>query len=215
MKSIIVFKNIAKIWPMVIICILIYLTGCLDIDDPNMSNPIRGEGLIVEMPIEVDSFNQVNHVAVGDMNIIFSDTFSVVLKAQQNILELMDWLVKDETFYWGFSEPVEIIEALDILCEIKLPVNIESAIITGVGVIRIRGPKQDIVYLEIDGVGTINAFELEVDKAEVLITGVGEIQVNVIDEIEGLISGNGNIIYRGDPVLNVHITGTGDVVKDE
>jgi len=207
-------KNIFRLWPFAFFLFLIYLSGCLNTNDDDIINPITGEGPVVEMPIVVDSFNQVNHVAVGNLSILISDTFSVVLKAQQNILDLMDWTVEDETFYWGYKVPVNIIESEEILCEINLPVEIESVTLTGIGVIKIEGPKQDIVYLEVIGLGNINAFGLEVDKAEVMLSGSGNIQVKVIDEITGVLSGNGNVYYRGDPVLNVYISGNGTVIKD-
>lgn len=180
----------------------------------NHSRPVSGEGPVIEMNIPVDPFNQINHVCMGDMEIIVSDTLQVVMEAQQNIIDLMDWTVQDSTLYWGFTEAVEIVEAEKILCKIKMPVPLVSLILTGVGQVGVSGPKQNSIYLQVDGVGNIGAYDLEVDKAEADITGYGNIEVRVISELIGIISGKGNVLYRGDPLLNVHVSGSGEFIDD-
>jgi hypothetical protein len=189
-----------------------YLAGCMsDQDDPII---IQGEGPVVELPIEVDTFNQVNHVIIGDISIIVSDTFSVVLKSHQNILDMMIWEVDDETFYWGFDEQVDNINADEIRCVINLPHDIESVILTGLGSIILSGPKQNNISIGLNGVGYIGAYDLEVSNADVMLGGSGEVEVFVTEELTGLISGNGNVYYRGNPFINLPVTGTGSVVDD-
>ncbi|MBR9997781.1 MAG: DUF2807 domain-containing protein [Cyclobacteriaceae bacterium] len=208
-----IFDPVLKIWPLMLIMMGIYLAGCLN-NDEDVAKPVTGEGPVISMPLEVDSFNRVRHVSMGDMSIVVSDTFSVVLEAQQNILDLMDWTVEDETFYWGFKEAVEIIEADKILCVIRIPHDIESVILSGIGSIGIIGYKQEDIYLELTGYGNIGAYAVEVDKAEAYLSGVGNIEVRANEELSGLISGRGSIYYRGNPTLNIHVSSSGTVVDD-
>jgi len=189
-----------------------YMTGCLN--DPEEPKVTIGEGPIVEKPIEVDSFNRVNHVIFGDMSITVSDTFSVVLRSHQNILDMMTWEVDDNTFYWGFNETVEHLQVDEILCEIKIPKDIKSVVLTGAGLITISGPSQEEILIELNGYGEIKAYGLEVSKASVFIEGRGEVEVFVNDELTGLIAGNGNVFYRGNPVINLPIIGSGGVIDD-
>lgn len=189
-----------------------YLTGCIgDQEEPII---FTGEGPVVEMPIEVDSFNQVNHVFIGDISIIVTDTFSVVLKSHQNILDLMVWEVDDETFFLGFDEPVDQLVVDQILCEIRIPYDIESVTLSGAGLIALTGPKQNDITISLNGVGVIKAYDLMVSNANVLIGGTGEVEVYVTDELEGLISGSGLVYYRGDPFINLPVTGSGSVIDD-
>lgn len=207
------YKTVFNIWPLALLFLGVNLTACLNPED-DISKQVSGEGPVIEMPIEVTSFNQVNHVCMGDMSITVTDTLVVVIEAQQNILDLMDWTVEDSTFYWGFKEPVNIVEAEKILCKIKIPGDLKSLVLTGIGQIGVSGPTQNSIYLELNGVGNIGAYDLEVDEAEANITGNGNIEVRAISELTGLISGRGNVLYRGNPALNVHVSGSGTFIDD-
>jgi hypothetical protein len=209
-RKIIVFS---AVWPLILILSGSIMTGCLNNDDVNVKQ-VSGEGPVISMPIEVDPFNKVHHLAQGDMSIVVSDTFSVTIEAQQNIIDLMDWTVEDETFYWGFKESVEIAEAEKILVVIRIPNELESVILSGLGSIGITGYKQENLYLELTGYGNIGAYALEADKAEAYLSGVGNIEVRANEDITGLISGRGNIYYRGNPILNIHVSGSGAAIDD-
>jgi len=214
MKNSKLYRKVSYLWSIVVFSMGFYLTGCTD-PGGDISKPVTGEGPVIEVPIQVvGSFNQINHVCMGDMSIIVTDTLQVVIEAQQNIIDLMDWKVQDSTLYWGFKEAVEIVEAEKILCKIKMPVPLSSLILTGVGQVGVSGPKQNSIYLEVNGVGNIGAYNLEVDKAEANITGHGNIEVRAVSELSGVISGRGDVLYRGNPVLNVHVSGSGTFRDD-
>ena len=208
-----IYRTVSYLWPLVLFFIGLYMVSCSDPGSDN-SRPVTGEGPVIEVPVQVGSFNQINHVCMGDMEIIVTDTLQVVIEAQQNIIDLMDWKVQDSTLYWGFKEAVEIVEAEKILCKIKMPVPLASFILTGIGQVGVSGPIQNSLYLQVDGVGNIGAYNLEVDKAETNITGHGNIEVRVVTELTGVISGRGNVLYRGDPVVNAHVSGSGEFIDD-
>ncbi len=67
---------------------------------------------------------------------------------------------------------------------------------------------------KISGSGSIRAFDLETVEADMRISGSGGARLNVSDYLNATISGSGNIVYRGNPELDVHVTGSGDVLKD-
>lgn len=208
-----VYQILSYFWFLTFFSFVLFLASCSGVGD-DLSRKVSGEGPVIETTIPVDPFNQINHVCMGDMSIEVSDTLLVVMEAQQNIIDLMDWKVQDSTLYWGFTEAVEIVDAEKILCKIKMPVHLASLILTGVGQVGVSGPKQNSIYLQIDGLGNIGAYNLEVDKAETNITGNGNIEVRAVSELTGIISGKGNVLYRGDPVLTVHVSGSGEFIDD-
>ena len=88
-----------------------------------------------------------------------------------------------------------------------------NAEIDGSGEVILYGESQT-ANLRIDGSGTISAGELFTGTCYATITGSGNIYTWVKDLLAVDISGSGNVYYYGDtPVVNTHITGSGQVIK--
>lgn len=70
----------------------------------------------------------------------------------------------------------------------------------------------DSLDAHITGSGDIRAFNLEVNRAKFDITGSGDGEIAVINELDVRISGSGDVRYKGNPSVDVVITGSGRVV---
>jgi hypothetical protein len=82
--------------------------------------------------------------------------------------------------------------------------------ITGSGDIFLTGENdQAEMDATITGSGSIKADEMRVANATVHITGSGSARVNVLKELETDITGSGSVLYRGNPIINAHSTGSG------
>jgi hypothetical protein len=58
------------------------------------------------------------------------------------------------------------------------------------------------------------AANLETNSCEVKITGSGDVEINVKDELNANITGSGNVRYKGNPgKVNSHSAGSGNVKK--
>jgi hypothetical protein len=59
-----------------------------------------------------------------------------------------------------------------------------------------------------------NAFELEVDRASILSSGLTEVMINVKSDLKLMVSGSSNVYYRGEPTISERIfSSTGFIVK--
>jgi hypothetical protein len=85
-----------------------------------------------------------------------------------------------------------------------------SANITGSGDIYLSG-NNDQAELDatITGSGSIKADDMQVANATIHITGSGSARVNVLKALETDITGSGSVLYRGNPIINAHSTGSG------
>lgn len=83
--------------------------------------------------------------------------------------------------------------------------------ITGSGDILLEGTA-DQVDLRISSSGDFRAFDLECFRAKINISGSGDAEVNVIDELDVRISGSGDVKYKGNPSIDVVISGSGRVI---
>jgi hypothetical protein len=199
---------------LVTVVLFITYSGCsLDIDDG--VTRVSGEGPLVTQVIPADTFNIFFHLALGNVIIITGDSLEVSLRAQQNIIDLMDFQFDDDKFGWGFKEKVNIIQSDTILLTIKIPNPIEAISLVGNGSLDVIGNKQESLYIDIVGVGDINSYGLELDYCEINISGVAVCRIRVNKELSGLVSGVGTIYHRGDPTVTLRIFGEGEIIDDD
>ena len=115
----------------------------------------------------------------------------------------------DDIFAWGFREDVDIVEADSILLTIRMPNAIEGIYVSGLGNIIIVGEKQESIYIDINGIAELSAFDLEVDVCEIHVSGSAMCRFFVNEEIIGSITGSAEVWYKGDPEINVQLYGEG------
>lgn len=99
--------------------------------------------------------------------------------------------------------------------DIKLAnVNAEkvSAMLSGSGNIHLSG-KQNAAELKaiISGSGNVKSIDFPANSVDVKILGSGNCWVNSIKNLVVHLGGTGNVIYRGNPLIDSSIFGTGKV----
>ncbi len=83
--------------------------------------------------------------------------------------------------------------------------------LTGAGMIYLEG-LADNVDATITGSGWIRSFSLNSDFSDVRIIGSGSAEVTVDADLDVIISGNGNVYYKGHPHIHATITGSGKLI---
>lgn len=190
------------------ILIILNLTNC-SLDMPETGKKIYGEGPLVTHYVDAKDLKIFQHVGIGSVVIETGDSLDIFVRAQQNIIDEMAFGFGDDIFAWGFKEEVDILEADSIQLTIRMPNEIEGLLVNGLGNITLVGDKQESIYVEIDGIAEIAAFDLEVDVCELHISGTAKCRFFVNEQIKGSISGSGEVWYKGDPEINVDLYGDG------
>ena len=80
--------------------------------------------------------------------------------------------------------------------------------------IELKGNSEEL-RIRSSGSSNVRAYELEVDEATLQLSGSSDVEVTVNESLVSMVSGSGNIQYRGNPdkVLN-QISGSGSVSKN-
>lgn len=116
-----------------------------------------------------------------------------------------------------FSEQVLVADQLDldIVGQGQMDLAVDAgevrAGISGAGNYRLEG-LTDFLEFDLSGAGNLEAFNLDALEADISIIGSGNAEVFVRDRLRVRISGQGTVFYRGQPQLDVDISGVGDVV---
>lgn len=97
--------------------------------------------------------------------------------------------------------------------KITLDANVKDidASISGIGKIVLSGTAENARF-SIPGSAKIDAIDLRVQNCDANISGIGKISVDVVDQLNSNISGNGTISYKNPPAhSNDNVTGMGKI----
>ncbi len=96
---------------------------------------------------------------------------------------------------------------------IDLALNCDDidATLSGSGTIALEGNGDELDFV-LSGSGKLKAFGMTLREADILISGSGNAEVRVTNQLSARITGSGDVLYRGNPTLNVNITGSGRVI---
>lgn len=81
--------------------------------------------------------------------------------------------------------------------------------ISGSGDFNWESGATDEYFVNIAGSGGTYSFNAPVKKADIKISGSGNIEVNAAESLKVNITGSGNVYYKGHPSISVSITGSG------
>lgn len=199
-------KNYVNVLGMVI---LLTLVSC-DIADPNKD--IQGTGAVVSMNVSLPTFTSIQSTGIADINVTRGETQEVTLSAQSEILEVMTQNVVNGKLILDFEENVNIKTTRGITIDITIP-ELTSISSEGTGDITLEGASQSDLEINLVGTGDIHAYDQEVGRCTILLTGTGSAWVNVTELLDIELTGTGNVYYKGTPQINMDITGTGGLIS--
>lgn len=87
-----------------------------------------------------------------------------------------------------------------------------NAKISGSGDIYLEGVA-DVLDFIVSGSGDYRTFNLDARAAKISISGSGDAEVRVSNNLDVRISGSGDVRYKGNPSVNAQVSGSGKVIN--
>ena len=174
------------------------------------TSDVVGSGDVVSMEVEASEFTGVSVTGECNVNIQIGDAEPVVLSAQREVLDVMTYEVKNNILQIGFKQGVTVKTNKEIRADIVIPVASYVAV-TGAGDFHLQGDDQDLLDIYITGAGKVSAFDMKVDDCTIRISGSGNCEVNVVNNLFVQVSGVGDIFYKGSPTITSDISGVGNI----
>ena len=202
------------IWLGILIPGAVFLTSC-NLNVPDQPNVLTGTGPLVDLELHLDTIQSVTQFGYGILYVKHGTEQKVTIRAQQNILDHINYGVVNNDFSWGFDGNVSVDPSTDsiiVTCEVTR--EIKSINLAGTGVIIADGPRQKHISLQLNGSGSILNYALPVNACKVSFPGTGVIQVSASDSLSGSLTGQGYIYYKGHPYIALPVLGSGNVVDD-
>lgn len=199
----------------ILIALMFNFLGCNSNDDVTSSNVIQvvGTGPVVSQTVNLPTFHSITNKAIFEVNVTKGSPQTVVLRAQQNILDVTTYEVVNGVLTLGFQENVNVTTSEEVAANITVA-EINRTAIVGAGKFELSGAQQNKLYIDITGAGNVKAYNLAVDTCHIVITGVGNCEVRVNNLLDVIITGVGTVFYKGYPTIISIITGIGSIVDD-
>lgn len=216
---------------------LIVLAIFVACDKNNTDNPfvvsddcLRGIGANVSETRDLGNFTGILSTIPANVFITQGPLEAVRIESQANILEVLKTSVVNNTLSIEFEKCVK--ELNDVSIHVTIP-EINKLNLTGVGDMSTVGDidvteldisltgagnfnlqgRAETLNIQLIGVGDVSAFTLLADIGNVNISGVGNTEVFISDELNVTITGVGTVFYKGSPVISSTITGDGAVIN--
>jgi len=173
---------------------------------------LHGSGRIVSEERSVYDFTGVVLDGAGNVNIHYSDYFTVLVTTDKNIQDNITTKVRDGFLYIDESS-FRSIHPTKLTIDVYMPV-LTSVKLRGAGNIKVNDGGGSDFEIILSGAGNIDARNFEAENVSIILSGAGDIKTWATDSITGKLSGVGSIMYRGDPpVKNIQKTGVGNIGK--
>jgi hypothetical protein len=206
------------------------VAGChTHVTDPGPD--FAGSGHVVSEQRSVGQFQSIVLESVGNVQVTQDTTQQVVVRADDNIINRVTTRVENGVLIVGllpgsygnitvdFSITVTALEMLringagNVSCTGPVQTDSLAGVVTGSGSMTLWGRARTQALL-ITGAGSVHSHEMVASYCSVMITGTGNADVYVTQQLDALITGVGNITYAGNPpVVHQQVTGIGSIAR--
>jgi hypothetical protein len=202
---------------------LLFLTAC-------SKDKISGSGPVATETRHAVNFTKITANGSAPVYITQGANFGVQVKGYSNLLPYMETIVNGNTLNVGYRHDVNV-KNDNVEVYVTLP-TLESVVTNGSGNIETKGAfngaslqvgisgsanvnieSGNVALFKVNssGSGNVKAFGLTARKAEVSISGSGTAEVWAVDNLKATIAGSGVVYYKGQPVIETSISGSGKV----
>jgi hypothetical protein len=215
--------------PATFVLLLLLLNGCTKNENVVGNEQIIGSGRVVSQARAVGTFSGIQVTNVGKVFVTQDTVESLRIESDDNIIDRVVTSVSNGVLVVGLRDGSYNNVTLRIYASMRSIKRLEStgaadfstvnSIQTDSIVCRIKGAgnialtgSAAVEIVEITGAGNVNNFGLASGRCTAIITGTGNIEVNVTQQLDAVITGTGTITYAGNPaVIHQTITGVGSL----
>lgn len=199
-------------------------------DGSGLRSEVRGSGDVVTEQRSVSGFDHLSISGRGTVHVEITGTESLEVEAEDNILAVLTIEVVDGRLELGAEPFTSLAPTREIVYRITAArltgvsisgsAEVDVAIVEGPEFeVEISGsggvrPVGEVTRLDVDisGSGRFMGEELESATARVSVSGSGQADVVVSEELDAAVSGSGAIRYSGDPSrVREEVSGSGSV----
>jgi hypothetical protein len=211
------------------------VSSCIFITDgtnSNFFNPnIIGSRNVISQNRSGAVFNAVSCNGSMQVYVQQGNFYNISVRTDDNVIQYLETTVENNILNIGFRRGFSVSPSLtevyittpmlrsiylngsgSVFGQGNLNTDFLELVVNGSGNMLLNG-WTDFLRITINGSGSIRTFGLNTNRADINITGSGNVEVSVTNELNAFITGSGDIYYRGNPRIATNITGSGRILR--
>ena len=190
--------------------VAIIIAGLMAQSCEKMNTRIEGMGSITTNILQVDDFDKISLEGADDVIISYGPEQEVSVSGHPNIISRIQTEVSNGTWFMELERGTY--GSYELTYNITVP-YIDEVSSIGSGNVTVSDPiSVDQMKVYLLGSGGFYGFPLSASTCQVDISGSGNCEVTVDNDLDVVIEGSGSVYYKGSPSIEVDITGSGRVV---
>jgi len=220
-------KNLLSALTPIALLPILMIAGCTN--HPSNPDQIVGSGRLISEARSLPAFSGIQVTGTAKVVIKQDTVQSLRIEADDNIMDRISTSVSNGLLVIGLQQGsynnitinvyasmktidrLECVGTADFVTSGSIQTDQITCRVTGTGTMTLSGTATNQT-IELTGTGDIHNFGLLSNHCAATITGTGNLEVNVTQQLDAVVSGSGSIIYAGNPgVVNRMIAGIGSV----
>ena len=193
---------------------MLFLTSCVfDISG------IKGDGNVVSQERAASGFYGLTIDGAANVNVHHGEDYKVVVTTDDNLQEFVFVEVKNGVLHINTKTKTKTktntntnLKPTKFIVDVHLP-ELQSINVRGVGNVKLSDGNASELKISLSGVGNVDAQNFQVEDVVITQSGVGNSKIWATNSLVGTLSGVGNISYKGNPTVDVKVSGIGKVKK--
>jgi len=159
-------------------------------------NSVRGSGTVVTEERQVSGFERVELSGIGALVIEVGSEETLVIEAEDNLLEYIETTVRGDTLEIGSRERTNLqpTEPISYYLTVK---SLDSISVSGLGNVVVPGLEATRFSVDISGAGDVNLESLHAERLDISISGLGSLGIDAGQVREQSIDLSGSGGYNG------------------
>jgi hypothetical protein len=170
---------------------------------------LRGSGVAASETRVVPAFSAVSLAGASDVSVEVGGEQQVVVHADDNLLAIVTTEFEGGTLVVSQSESFDSVTPARV--EIGVP-SLDALRLSGAGDLTVDGHDLERLAVDLTGAGTLRGSG-SVDRLDVLLSGAGDVELEglVAGEASAMLSGAGNIAVNVTRALDAKVSGVGTI----
>ena len=172
---------------------------------------VKGSGNIVSQERAASGFSGIAIDGVADVNVHIDEDYKVVVTTDDNLQNVVLTEVKNNVLHINEKSKAGF-DPTKLIVDVYLP-ELKNIDLKGVGTVILSDGNASDFKISLSGVGNIDAQNYQVEHIIITNSGVGDAKIWATSSLKGSLYGVGNIFYKGNPTIEVNVSGVGSVIR--